>query len=625
LTGAAAGARAWGMTRNWTLSALLAAAACTTAGTPPEPSAPAEVAPPEPVPPGERWAGIAAWTPTQVREILDRTETTRLAPDLAQLSAGERTAVAKLLEVGRLFQRIYEMQRHRDAISVAATLAEADDPRARDLATLYRLFQGPIATTLDNRRREPFVRVDNAPPGKNVYPWDLTQAELDAYLAAHPGRRAELSDGRSVVRRQDRLSLDQDIGALRRHAVLDALHPGLRRELEILAAQPDRTHLYAVPYAVAYADEMVQAHALLNEAADAVGADDTAFARYLRNRARDLLSNDYESGDASWVTGRFGNLNAQIGAYETYDDELLGTRAFYSLSILGNRRAETEALRRGMQGLQAIENALPYERHKRIREDIPVGVYDVIADFGQSRGGNTASILPNEADIAERYGRTILLRANIMRSPEIFGAAGGSWRAAVAPEFAEHLTADANFQRTLWHEVGHYLGVDRTSDGRNLDEALGADANLLEEMKADLVSLFAGQELRRRGYYSDATLRSLYASGIYRTLQNVRPRREQPYQTMQLMQFNWFIDRRVLRFDPASQRLSIDYARYPAAVEALLREVLAVQDAGDPARAQAFVTRWAGWDEALHGRIAANIRGQQRVRYRLFTYAALGE
>ncbi|HYE27189.1 MAG TPA: hypothetical protein VD887_00755 [Allosphingosinicella sp.] len=607
-----------------TLALLLATAACTSAVMPSGPSAAAEVALPEPVPAARRWAEIAAWTPAQVREMLDRTETARLAPDLAHLSAGERTAVAKLIEVGRIFQRVYEMQRHRDALSVAATLAEADDPRARDLAILYRLFQGPIATTLDNRR-EPFVRVADAPPGKNVYPWDLTQAELDAYLAAHPDRRAELSDARSVVRRQDRTSLRRDIDALRRHPVLDALHPGLRRRLEMLAARPDGSHFYAAPYSVAYADEMVQAHALLNEAAAAVEADDAAFARYLRNRARDLLSNDYESGDASWVTGRFGNLNAQIGAYETYDDELLGTRAFYSLSILGNRRVETEALRRGMQGLQAIENSLPYERRKRIREDIPVGVYDVIADFGQSRGGNTASILPNETSIAERYGRTILLRANIMRSPEIFGAAGGSWRAAVAPQFAAHLTADANFQRTLWHEVGHYLGVDRTRDGRVLDEALGADANLLEELKADLVSLFAGEELRRRGYYTDETLRSLYASGIFRTLQNVRPRREQPYQTMQLMQFNWFLDRGVLRFDPASRRLSIDYGRYPAAVEALLREVLAVQDAGDPARAQAFVARWATWDEGLHGRIAANMRAAQRVRYRLFTYAALGE
>ena len=293
--------------------------------------------------------------------------------------------------------------------------------------------------------------------------------------------------------------------------------------------------------------------------------------------------------------------------------------------MLARRGEETQALRKGLQGIQAVEDALPYDRQKKIREDIPVGVYDVVADFGQSRGGNTATILPNESYLARRYGRTILLRANIMRSPEIFAQADTVWEAVVADPFDAHLTAESSFQRTLWHEIGHYLGVDRTGDGRDLDVALGADANLLEEMKADLVSLFAARQLRASGYFTDAQLRSQYASGINRTLQNNKPRRDQSYQSMQLMQFNWFLDRGVLKFDPASATLSIDYARYHDAVEALLREVLALQDSGDQAKSDAFITRWSAWDEQLHGRIAKTIRDQQRYRYRLFTYAALGE
>lgn len=570
-----------------------------------------------------------AWTLAQAREILDRTQTIRLAPDLSQLSAAERSAVAKLAEAGEIFQRLYEAQRHRDAARVRRTLesgARARGVRPETAArwTLFRLFQGPIATTLDNRR-EPFVAVEPAPPGKNVYPWDLTRAELDTFLAAHPEQRAALSNPLSVVRRADAASLRQDIAALRAHPVLDTLHPGLLARLQARTARPDRSFLIAVPYSVAYADEMTRSFALINEAADLIQPSDSEFAGYLRNRARDLLSDDYESGDAAWVTGRFRNLNAQIGAYETYDDELLGTRAFYSLSLLATRAEETAALHRGLAGLQAVEDALPYERHKRIREDIPVGVYDVIADFGQSRGGNTASILPNDPLHARRYGRTILLRANIMRSPEIFGSVDAVWNAVVAPEFGPHLTADSTFHRTLWHEVGHYLGVDRTADGRDLDAALGANSNLLEEMKADLVSLFAGAELRRRGYFTESALRSHYASGINRTLQNVRPRRDQPYQTMQLMQFNWFVDKGVLRFDAATGRLSIDYGRYHRAVADLLREVLALQDRGDEAAADAFITRWTQWDEAVHGRIATAMRAQQRYRYRLFTYAALSD
>jgi hypothetical protein len=563
------------------------------------------------------------WTAAQAREILDKTQTIRLAPALAELTPGERIAAGKLIEVGRIFQDVYELQRHRSALDARAALARRTDPHGRDLFTLYRLNQGPVATTLDNKR-VPFVATEPPPPGKNVYPWDLTAEAFEAYLAAHPQQRASLTHLRSVVRRADAASLRRDLGKLRQYPVLDTLHPGLRQRLEALARKPDRATLYAAPYSLAYADEMIRAHRLLNEAADAAEPSDWEFAKYLRNRARDLISDDYESGDAAWITGNFKRLNAQIGAYETYDDELTGTRAFYSLSLLARRAEETATLRSAMAGIQALEDSLPTERHKKVREGIPVGVYDVVADFGQARGGNTATNLPNEAYLAERYGSIILLRANIMRNPDLFRSSGDVFGAAVAPEFAGHLTADANFYRTLWHEVGHYLGPDVTRDGRTLDEALGADANLIEEMKADLVSLFVAKELRKRGYYSEEQLRALYASGVLRMLQNNPPRREQPYNMMQLMQWNWFLDRGALRYDLASAKLAIDYGKYHETVRDLLKQVLAIQENGDRAAAGAFIERWGRWDDNLHGRIAANIRGQQRYRYRLFEYEVMG-
>ncbi len=563
------------------------------------------------------------WEPAQVQAILDKTQTIRLAPSLAHLSPGERIAVTKLLEVGRIFQNVYEQQRHRNALSVRAALSRRTDPHGRALYTLYRLNQGPIATTLENKR-EPALAVANAPPGKNVYPWDLTKAEFDAYLAARPNERASLTDLRSVVRRAELAVLKRDLAKLRQYPVIDALHPGLRLRIEVLVRRPDRRILYAIPYSLAYADEMVRSHGLLHEAADAVAGSDPQFARYLRNRARDLLSDDYESGDAAWLKGRFKNLNAQIGAYETYDDELLGTRAFYGLSLLATRTRESAELREAMKGIQELENSLPYERRRRVMEDIPVGVYDVIADFGQTRGGNTATNLPNEAYLVERYGSIILLRANIMRNPELFRGSGDTFGAAVVPAQAAHLTPDANFYRTLWHEVGHYLGPDVTASGQTLD-VIGADSNLLEELKADLVSLFVAKELRRRGYYSEDQLRAVYASGILRTLQNNKPRREQPYNMMQLMQWNWFLDRKVLSFDPSTAKLSIDYDRYHEAVRDLLKQVIAIQESGDAAAATAFIDRWGKWDEALHGRVAANIRAQQRYRFRLFEYAALSQ
>ncbi|MDX2092141.1 MAG: hypothetical protein SFX73_30025 [Kofleriaceae bacterium] len=564
-----------------------------------------------------------AWTVDQAQPLVDKTQTVRLAPELAHLTSGERAAVAKLLEVGAIVQELYEEQKHVEAPAARVLIARlGTTPRDEQLRLLYRLFQGPIANTLENKR-EAFLGTKPVAPGKTVYPWAIELAEVDAFLAAHPERRDELLAPRTVVRRAEPAVIGADLATLARHPVLDTLHPGLRAQLEALRATP--TGLYAVPYSVAYADRLVRAHGLLHEAAALAEKDDPELAGYLRNRARDLLSDDYESGDAAWVTGTFKNLNVQIGSYETYDDELYGTKTFFSFSLLARRPDDTAAVRAALGNFQAFEDALPYAPHKRVREHIPVGAYDVIADFGQARGGNTASILPNEAYLARRYGRTILLRANIMRNPTLFANTGSVWQAAIAPAHAHDLTADANFQRTLWHEIGHYLGVDATKDGRVLADALGDTADLLEEMKADLVSLFSARMLRARGYYDAAKLRALYAAGVLRVLQNNKPRRDQPYQTMQLMQWNFFLEKGVLRSDAATGQLAIDYTRYHDTVRELLGRVLEIQRNGDKAAADRFVEQYTRWDDALHGVIAKRIRDAQKYRYTLFRYAALGE
>src|SRR6266480_2144933 len=533
------------------------------------------------------------WPLQKSQPIIDKTQTIRLAPELAQLSEGERKAVAKLLEVGQIFQRLYEDQRHKQALSSSQALLQLHkrigSPATQNSLTLYRLNQGPIATTLENKR-EPFLPVEPTTPGKNVYPWGVKKEEIETFLAAHPEMRDQIMDARTIVRRATAGDARNDLAVLAKYPVLDTLHPGLKAELaEIFhkgakgqrKTTKESEGFYAVPYAVAYADELIKTYGLLNEAAGALQKDDDEFARYLRNRARDLLSNDYESGDAAWVTGHFKNLNAQIGSYETYDDELYGVKTFFGVSLLLTRPQETTALRQAMKGLQALEDSLPYAHHKRIREDIPVGVYDVVADFGQTRGGNTATILPNESYLARRYGRTILLRANIMRDPNIFSGVSDTLAAALGPEEAKALTPDGNFYRTLWHEVGHYLGVDRTKDNRELDDALQEDSSVLEEMKADLVSLFVAEALHKQGYYSDAQLRSVYAGGILRVLQNNKPRRDQPYNTMQLMQWNFFLEKGLLTFDASTKTLRIHYDKYHDVVGKMLEKTLAVQYEGD--------------------------------------------
>jgi hypothetical protein len=67
----------------------------------------------------------------------------------------------------------------------------------------------------------------------------------------------------------------------------------------------------------------------------------------------------------------------------------------------------------------------------------------------------------------------------------------------------------------------------------------------------------------------------------------------------------------------------IDYSRYHEAVADLLTQVIALQERGDSKAAKAFIDRWSTWTDARHGKVAENIRNQQRYRFRLVEYPAL--
>jgi hypothetical protein len=532
--------------------------------------------------------------------------------------------VEKLLAAGQLFHRLYERQKHAEAEASYERLRTLDrelgSPEAtRDLLALYRLFKGPIGTTPENRRVA-FLPVAGEQPGRNVYPSGTTRDEIGAFLASRPAASDEILHPQTVVRRARAADRDRDLAALDARPELDVLHPGLRSRL---AGVMDGDGFYAVPYSLAYGDELGSVSRLLWEAAHAVAAEAPDFAAYLSHRGRDLLVDDYEAGDAAWLRGLPAGLDAQIGAYETYDDELLGVKTFMSLSLMARDRERSAELEAALSGIQAIEDALPYEGRRRVQDDVPVGIFQVIADFGQARGANSATILPNDADVVRKYGRRIMMRHNLLTHPQIFELTRTRFRTAMAPELHDHLTLEGNVQRILWHEIGHYLGVDRCADGRDLDVALGPHASLFEELKADLASMFAATELHRRGVHGDRVLRSIHASGILRVLQTVRPRPEQPYQSMQLMQLNYYLDRGLLHFDEASGRLHVDYGRFPEVTAELLREVLAVQAAGDPRRAAELVGRWSEWRDDLHEVVARRLRDAARYRYVAVRYAAI--
>lgn len=563
------------------------------------------------------------WGADRTRPILDKTLVMEFEVELGALASGERRAVDELLAAGRLLADLNEETEHHQALRARARLHALHERLGRpketaDLLELYELFRGPIATTLVNERL-PFLPVDAFVEGRNVYPWAIGAGEIEAFLEKRPDRRPDILGLHTVVRRTDARALRHDLATLRRHATLEQLHPGLRQRLSVLLDHPDEP-FYAVPYSVAWPDQILAISARLWRAAEAVGADDADLAAFLRLRSRDLLTDDNEAGDAAWVRGSFGRLDVVVGAYEQYDDDLFGAKGFFGLTVMLRDEAGTAELQERLHHLQAIEDALPLDRHRTVAE-VPVRTIDVIAAFGQGLEV-IAEILPNDATLTRKYGRKILLRRNFVMQPDAVAGLQRRWRAAMAPVHHDELTAVGLFRQTAWHEVGHYLGPDSQRSGRTFEDALAEDAAVIEELKSELLSTFACLWLQGVGAYTPGEVRAVAAAALEACIRPVRPLRSQPYPTLWLMELNYALETGYLRL--ADDGLHVDHGRFAETITSMLRETLAIQDAGTHADSSAFIERYTTWDER-HERIAAAVQAAERHRFTLARFPILGD
>jgi hypothetical protein len=248
-----------------------------------------------------------------------------------------------------------------------------------------------------------------------------------------------------------------------------------------------------------------------------------------------------------------------------------------------------------------------------------VGTFDVVAAFGQGIEVN-AEILPNDATLTRKYGRKILLRRNFVMHPDVVARLERRWRAAMAPVHHDELTAVGLFRQTAWHEVGHYLGPDTQRLGQTFEDALAEDAAVIEELKSELLSTFACLWLERVGAYTPDEVRAVAAAGLLASLRPVRPLRSQPYPTLWIMQLNHGLESGYLRI--GDDGVHIEHDLLGESVTSMLRETLAIQDAGTHADSSAFIERYSTWDER-HERIAAAVRSAEQHRFVLPKFAVL--
>jgi hypothetical protein len=477
--------------------------------------------------------------------------------DSARLTARERQMVARLVEACQALESIYWRQSDPEGLKLFNELAGSTAPRDQELRRFLRINGGRF-NLIDNNK--PFVGTAPLPPGRALYPADLSREEFDRYVTAHPDQKAALYDPWTVVRRKG--------GALE-----------------------------AIPYHVAYRQWLDPAVKALRDAAAL--SDDPAFAKFLRLRADSLLTDNYFESDLAWVSLENPKFDVIFAPYETYLDDFLGVKTSYGAAILIRNEAESRKLDVFQKYVPDIQDSLPLaaeDRPSKRGHLSPMEVMDTPYRAGDLRHGYqaVADNLPNDPRIHEQKGSKKIFFKNYMDARVNYVILPVAERLLRADQ-AALASAEGYLATTMMHEISHGLGpaFARTAVGRvDIREAIGPTYSGLEEAKADIVGLYGLKWLVDRGDLPKEKLNGYYASEVAGIFRTVRFGVAEAHGRAEIMEFNFFSERGVIKREGATGRYVIDLEGMPAAVAALAKELLEQEATGDRARVEAWFAKY---------------------------------
>tara|TARA_Y100001968_G_scaffold36427_1_gene27933 strand:+ start:6599 stop:8269 length:1671 start_codon:yes stop_codon:yes gene_type:complete len=342
-------------------------------------------------------------------------------------------------------------------------------------------------------------------------------------------------------------------------------------------------NLTATPYSEKYQAELTNAAALLNEASEL--ADNEAFANYLKLRAEALLSDDYYASDMAWMDMKTNPIELVIGPIETYEDQLYGYRAAFESYVLIKDMAWSERLAKYAQFLPELQEGLPVDeayKQETPGSDADLNAYDVIYYAGHSNAGSkTIAInLPNDERVQLAKGTRRLQLKNAMQA-KFDHILKPISEVLIAPEQREHITFNAFFANTMFHEVAHGLGIKNTiTDKGTVRAALKEHASALEEGKADILGLYMVQSLLEKGEITEGTLEDYYVTFMAGIFRSVRFGASSAHGKANMIRFNYFAT--MGAFDRNEDGLySVNMEKMSKAVSSLSELILTLQGNGD--------------------------------------------
>ena len=458
-----------------------------------------------------------------------------LTADLSHLSDDQKQMVALLIDASQIMDDLFWRQSFGD--NYEEWLDSIADDKERRFAELN---YGPWDALNDEK---PFMTGFGAKPlGAKFYPEDMSKEEFEeAYL---PGK----ADLYSFVRRDP------------------------------------AGDLMLVPYHVEYSEELTAAARLLREAAKLAESPD--FANYLKLRAAALISDDFQMSDLYWMDVKDNEIDVVIGPIETYLDRLYGYRAAYEAYVLIKDLEWSDRLSRFAEFLPQLQEGLPVPDEYKWESpgtNADLNAYDVVYYAGHSNsGGKTIAInLPNDEQVQLEKGSRRLQLKNAMEAKYV-KILEPIADVLIDEGQREHITFDAFFSNTMFHEVAHGLGIKNTIDGKSTVQlALQELASSMEEGKADILGLYMITELHKAGELGDSDLRDFYVTFMAGIFRSIRFGAASAHGKANMVRFNFFLDEGAFIRDAETGRYAVDFDGMGTAIESLSRLLLTLQGDGD--------------------------------------------
>lgn len=515
-----------------------------------------------------------------------------------QLSEANKKALSHLVKAADYLDQAFLKQDHPDNLRALRKLEKAakkGDETAQQALTLFRLHNGIEGKDLYAKKSKPLriFKDKKLPPGKNFYPQDLSKKELADYIVEHPEQAAALLGNNTVVVREGK-------------------------------------KLRAIPYSVAFADEMQGAAKELLLAAKET--DHKGFAEYLRWQAQQLVNDsDPEAGytaDKLWVNNLEDSpLEFTIGR-ENYEDRMSSdvasvprVKKVLEENGISAKAKDSIGVRVGIVNQESYGEIASYRKHlEKFAEEMPlkdkykqqtegggakmtfadVDLVAITGDYAAVRGGITvAQNLPNSDKLAvkEGEGSRLVFHRQVRQGGDP-ASQQKMLDALVDPAQHKWYDDNADFLFTVGHELGHSLGPRVTTDGRDKASSLGKYGSMLEENKADVTSIVMTDYFLRIGKFDQEQANKIYLTWTVGELPVKQPGPDEAHRSRSIMQLNYFIEKGAVKFEKGG-KLSIVPEKMAEAGKAMLSEVIQLQMDGDVAKAEAFVKKYAAWNETL--------------------------